>query len=179
MKKILIFAILCFSVFSKDIQMEVKEDVLNKFLVTAGSFSGENKINLKVGKVNVNWKVYDAKIKLAPTSNFNAKIDIITNGKTQKGTVEGKVKFQYLPTTQILKINVEDMKIKNLGVYNALSLYKPKYDLPLKMIQMDKIEVKKNSSKKVFLQPVMYDSKVTILEKKVLVESNVKFVESK
>ena len=93
MKKILIFAILCFSVFSKDIQMEVKEDVLNKFLVTAGSFSGENKINLKVGKVNVNWKVYDAKIKLAPTSNFNAKIDIITNGKTQKGTVEGKVKF--------------------------------------------------------------------------------------
>ena len=79
----------------------------------------------------------------------------------------------------MLKINVEDMKIKNLGVYNALSLYKPKYDLPLKMIQMDKIEVKKNSSKKVFLQPIMYDSKVTILEKKVLVESNVKFVEAK
>lgn len=96
MKKIILFIILSISVFSKDVNLTLGENVLNNLLVQIGDFNGTGKID-KLIKVNYSWTLSEAKIDLIPSgSKFEAKVTLITDGNdVNEGTVEGKAKFTY------------------------------------------------------------------------------------
>ncbi len=64
MKKIIIFIMLGLSSFAKDISIHLEETVINKFLTSASFFSDTTKVDLKISKFDLKWKVYDAQIDL-------------------------------------------------------------------------------------------------------------------
>lgn len=178
MKKILVFFALLFSCFAKDISINLNESVLNKFLTGVGSFSDKSKVDIKVSKFDLEWKVYDAKIDLIPKgSKFSAKIELVTEDKVRNGTVEGVAKFKFDKKTQKLIIDIKDLKVRDLGIYNLVGFYKPKYELPIKLIREEKIEVKKGEEKVAFLIPDLYEESVTVYDQKLLIEANIKFIE--
>lgn len=180
MKKFLAFFIISFSIFSKDVSITLKESGLNRFLDAARSFSEETGIDFKFKKYTFTWKVYNAKIELLDNaSNFKAKVDIITRDKTRKGTVEGKAKFIYDGITQKLKVNIENLKVKGLDIFDLAGFYKPKYELPIEIIREKKVEINRSKDKKVFLSPSLVNESVTITKGQILIEADLKFAEDK
>lgn len=178
MKKIILFLIMSFSMFSKDISINLKQDVINKFLSSAGFFSATSKIDLKVSEYEFQWKVYDARVDLtSKTSKFEAKVDLTSENKTRNGTIEGDAKFKFDKKTQNLVIDVKDLKVRGLGLFNLTSLYKPKYQLPIRLIKKEKIEIKRGENVIANLIPELYEESVTVGEGTLLIEANIKFVE--
>ena len=113
MKKIIIFMVLSLCGFAKDISIHLEETVINKFLTSASFFSDTTKVDLKISKFDLKWKVYDAQIDLTSKgSKFAAKIELITENKTRNGTVEGEAKFKFDKKTQNLIIDVKDLKVE-------------------------------------------------------------------
>ena len=95
MKKLIIFLVISLGIFAKDTSVTIGENALNKFLTGIGGFSGSGKID-KLIKISYEWKMYDAKINLIENgSEFEAKVDVITDGKTRQGTMVGKADFSF------------------------------------------------------------------------------------
>lgn len=180
MKKLLIFIFLSFITFSKDLSIVVKEDAINKFLRAAGSFSDETEVDLKVTKYKFIWSIYDAKISIQNNKSlFNAKIDIISDGKVRKGTAEGVAHFRFNGATQKLNINIKDVKVRGLDVFNLVGFYEPKYDLPIKIMREEKIEINKGKDGKIFLIPDLINESVKVQRGELLIEANIRFIEEK
>lgn len=180
MKKIIIFMVLGLCSFAKDISIHLEETVINKFLTSASFFSDTTKVDLKISKFDLKWKVYDAQIDLTSKgSKFAAKIELITENKTRNGTVEGEAKFKFDKKTQNLIIDVKDLKVRGLDFFNLASFYKPKYELPIKLIRKEKIEIKRGDTDIAYLVPDLYEESVTVYDKNLLIEANIKFIEEK
>lgn len=180
MKKLAIFFILAFSLFSKDISMKVSESSLNNFVSSLGSFKGDGVLDLKLTKFSYTWELYDARIDLIQNgSKFFANLDIVTDGKVRKGTVEGEAKFFYDVTKQNLNIEVENLKFRGLDIFNLAGFYKPKYSLPVELFRNEKITIKKNDKESIILTPVLFDENVGVTETDIIVEANLKFEQAK
>lgn len=180
MKKILLFLLINIVIFSKDISINLKEDGINKFLKGAGSFSDIVDVDFKISKFTLEWKIYDAKIDLiSGGSKFSAKIDIITEKKLRKGTVEGEAKFSFDGKTQNLVIDVKDLEVRGLDIFNVVGFYEPKYDLPIKLIRKERIKINKGRDKEIYLIPDLYNESVKISKGELLIEADIKFEEEK
>lgn len=180
MKKTILFLIFCFSIFSKDISVKLSEAGINKFLMSVGSFKSEKTVNLKVTTLTVVWKVSDATVTLAPkNSKFNANIEITTGDKVRNGTIIGDAVFSFNNEKQILMVNIENMKVRGLDIYNVIGFYKPKYELPIKIIPKDKIESRIGNKISAYFMPTLYDNSVTVVQKGIIIEANIGFVEVK
>lgn len=175
MRKIAIFLLLSLTMFSKDLNVTVSEPALNKFIASIGNFSGSGQID-KIIKISYQWIMYDAKINLIENgSEFQANIDIITDGKTRKGTVVGEAKFTYNPDKQNLNIEVTNLKFRGLDIFNLASFYKPQYTLPIQLIKNEKINIKKNDKETIAITPIIYEEEVKVFEDYILIDGNVKF----
>lgn len=177
MKKImLIFGLFVSLLYSKNMSVRLDEDGINKFIKTVGSFSKTTKI---IGN-DINWKIYDAKLSLAgKNSLFTAKLDIITENKIRKGTIEGDARFKFDPDKQILIVDIDNMKVRGVDIFNLASLYSPKYELPIKVMQKDKIAVKEDGKITSYVIPKLYNESVTVLNGAILVEADLFFIEEK
>ena len=76
-------------------------------------------------------------------------------------------------------IDVKDLKVRGLDFFNLASFYKPKYELPIKLIRKEKIEVKRGDKEIAYLVPDLYEESVTVYDKNLLIEANIKFIEEK
>lgn len=175
MKKIIVFVLLSLSIFSKDVSVSVGENALNNFLTNIGDFSGSGKID-KIIKVSYEWKIYDAKVNLIKGgSEFEAKVDVITDDKVRKGTMVGKAEFTYDKDKQMLNMNVTNLKFRGLDFFNLAGFYKPEYSLPVELFKDEKITVKKNDNETIILKPVIYDEELKVFEDYISIEANIKF----
>ena len=180
MKKIAIFLMMTLSIFSKDLNLNVGEGALNKFIGSLGEFKGDGVLDLKLTKFSYVWRLYDARIDLIENgSKFFANIDISTDGKTRKGTVEGEAKFSYDVTTQKLNVEVENLKFRGLDLFNLAGFYKPTYALPVELLKNEKISIKKNDKETIILTPTIYEEELKVSNDSILIEANVKFEETK
>lgn len=180
MKRLILFIIINISVFSKDISVVFKEEGINKFLKGAGSFSDVVEVDLKISKFDLEWRVYDAKIDLIPGgSKFYAKIDIVTENKERKGNAEGEAKFSFDGRTQKLRIDIIDLKVRGLDIFNLVGFYEPKYDLPIKLVRDEKIKINKGKDKEIYLISDLYNESVKVLKGELLIEADIKFIEEK
>ncbi len=176
MKKIILFIILSISVFSKDVNLTLGENVLNNLLVQIGDFNGTGKID-KLIKVNYSWTLSEAKIDLIPSgSKFEAKVTLITDGNdVNEGTVEGKAKFTYDKKAQNLNIEITDLKFRGLGFFNLAGFYRPTYSIPAKLFEDEEFSIKKSDIETVKIKPVLYDEDVKIFDTYLQIEGNLKF----
>lgn len=180
MKKILMFLLMGLSLFAKDLSLSVSEGALNGFIKSLGSFKGEGILDLKLTKFSYNWELYGAQIDLIENgSKFYANIDIITDGKVRKGTVEGEAKFFYDINTENLNVEVENLKFRGLDLFNLAGFYKPKYNLPVELFKNEKINVKKNDKESIVLAPIIYEEELKVFEDLILIQANLKFEEIK
>lgn len=180
MKKILISILLSFSIFSKDFSITVKEDAINKFLRAAGNFSDETEVDFKITKYKFTWSIYDAKIEIGNNKSlFSAKIDIVSEGKTRKGTAEGVALFKFNASTQKLNINIKDLKVRGLDIFNLVGFYEPKYDLPIKIMRDEDIEINRGKDGKIILKPDLVNESVKAQKGELLIEADIKFIEKK
>lgn len=180
MKKIFMFLIIALSMFSKDLSLNVSEGALNSFVGSLGEFKGDGVLDLKLTKFSYIWRLYDAKIDLIENgSKFYASIDISTDGKVRKGTVEGEAKFTYDVITQNLNVEVENLKFRGLDLFNLAGFYKPKYALPVQLLKNEKISIKKNDKETIVLTPIIYEEELKVSNESILIEANVKFEEIK
>jgi len=175
MKKLMIFLILSLGIFAKDTSVTIGENALNKFLTGIGGFSGSGKID-KLIKISYEWKMYDAKINLIENgSEFEAKVDVITDGKIRQGTMVGKADFSYDKEKQLLNIEVTNLKFRGLDFFNLAGFYKPEYSLPVELFKGEKISVKKNDKETVLLKPIIYEEELKVFEDYILLDANIKF----
>lgn len=175
MKKLMIFLILSLGIFAKDTSVTIGENALNKFLTGIGGFSGSGKID-KLIKISYEWKMYDAKINLIENgSEFEAKVDVITDGKTRQGTMVGKADFSYDKEKQLLNIEVTNLKFRGLDFFNLAGFYKPEYSLPVELFKGEKISIKKNDKETVSLKPIIYEEELKVFEDYILLDANIKF----
>lgn len=180
MKKILLFILLSFMTFSKDFTIIVKEDAINKFLKAAGNFSDETEVDFKITKYKFTWSIYDAKIDIGnDKSLFSAKIDIVSEGKTRKGSAEGIALFKFNGSTQKLNINIKDLKVRGLDIFNLVGFYEPKYDLPIKIMRDEDIEINRGKDGKILLKPDLVNESVKAQKGELLIEADIKFIEKK
>lgn len=178
MKKILIFLILSLTVFSKDVAVSVNEVALNKFLTGLGAFTGDGQVDIKITKFAYTWKIYEGTINLIENgSKFEAKVDVMTEGKVRTGTVVGETKFSYDKAKQELVVDITNLKFRGLDLFNLAGFYKPSFTLPVELFKNDKIVVKKNDKESVTLVPTIYEEEVRVTENDVIVEGNIKFEE--
>ncbi len=175
MKKLIIFLILSLGIFAKDTSVTVGESALNKFLTGIGEFSGSGKID-KLIKISYEWKMYDAKINLIENgSEFEAKVDIITEGKVRQGTMVGKAEFSYDKDKQLLNIEVTNLKFRGLDFFNLAGFYRPQYSMPVELFKGEKISIKKNDKETVVLKPIIYEEELKVFEDYILLDANIKF----
>ena len=180
MKRIIIFILFSISIFSKDLNIRLEEDGLNKFLKAVGSFSDETELDFKVTKYSFTWKIYDAEVNLLNgSSEFRAKIDIVTEDKIRTGRVEGIAKFKFVGSTQKLMIDIEDLNVRGLDIFNVVGFYEPKYEMPIKLIRKEKIEITRGKDKKVYLIPDLVNESVKSYKGELLIEADLKFTEEK
>lgn len=178
MKKIMIFFLLAFSVFAKDLSLNISGRALNNFLASLGKFEGTGLLDLKLTKFSYTWELYDATISLIENgSKFNAKINVITDGKVRNGTVEGEAKFSYDVKTQNLNVEVDNMKFRGLDLFNLAGFYKPKYSMPVELFKNEKINIKKNDKETIVLTPIIYDEELKVLKDFISISANLKFEE--
>ena len=175
MKKLIIFLVISLGMFAKDTSVTIGENALNKFLTGIGGFSGSGKID-KLIKISYEWKMYDAKINLIENgSEFEAKVDVITDGKTRQGTMVGKADFSYDKEKQLLNIEVTNLKFRGLDFFNLAGFYKPQYSLPIELFKGEKITVKKNDKEMISLKPIIYEEELKVFEDYILLDANIKF----
>lgn len=178
--KLLFFLLIGLSIFAKDISIKIGEDGINKFIATVGTYSKTTRVDLKVTSFDVNWKIYDAKLNLnSKGSIFSAKIDVITDKKTRNGTIEGDARFSFDTKKQVLTVDVVNMKVRGLDIYDVIGFYKPKFELPIKVMQKEKIAIKEDGRITSYVIPNLYDDTVTVLDNSIIIEANINFVEDK
>ena len=176
MKKIMLFLFLISFIFPKNINIHLDEDGINKFIKTVGSFSKTTKII----NTNVIWKVYDVKLDLvAKYPMFTAKLDIITESKYRSGTIEGEARFKFNPENQTLIIDVDNMKIRGVDIFNIAEFYRPKYELPIRIIQKEKIAIKEDGKITSYVVPRIYNETVTVANGFIIIEADISFIEEK
>lgn len=173
MKKIITICVIISSlIYGKNISVSLDEEGINKFIQAVGSFSKTTKI------VNneIIWKIYDAKLDLkSKKPTFTSKIDIITDNKTRSGTIEGDAKFTFNGKNQTLFIDIDSMKVRGLDIFNIVGLYRPKYELPIKIMQKEKIAVREDGKITSYVIPKIYNEKVTVTQGSVLIEADISF----
>lgn len=180
MKKFFLFISISLGIFAKDLSIKMGEDGINKFLSSVGSFKSEKIVDLKLTTLDIIWKISEAKINLSSNgSKFTAKIEIDTGDKVRKGTIEGDSVFSFDTEKQILTIDITNMKVRGLDIYDTIGFYKPKYEFPVKIMQKDKIAIKENKIITGYVIPTLYDDTVTVVDNAILIESDLKFVEVK
>lgn len=176
MKNFIIFLILSTSVYSKDISVKMDEVGINKFLSAVDSYKNKTQVDFKISKMNITWKIYDGYLTLKPKDSiFTSKIEITTDNKIRNGTLEGEAKFSFDPKKQTLIVKIVDMKVRGLDIFNLVGFYSPKYELPIKVMQKDKISIKEDDKITGYLIPILYEEKVTALDGAILIEANIKF----
>lgn len=173
MKKIIIIYIIISSlIYGKNISVQLDEEGINKFIQAVGSFSKTT----KVINNEIVWKIYDAKLDLKNKKPlFTSKIDIITDNKVRSGTIEGDAKFTFNGKTQTLFIDIDSMKVRGLDIFNIVGLYRPKYELPIKIMQKEKIAVREDGKITSYVIPRIYNEKVTVAQGAVLIEADISF----
>lgn len=177
MKKtiILFFTIISFF-YSKNISVKLDEEGINKFIKTVGSFSK----TAKILNSEINWEIYDAKLSLKETPPlFTAKLYIITENKVRNGTIVGEAKFKFDPNKQTLVVDIDNMKVRGVDVFNLASLYRPKYELPIKIMQKEKIAVKEDGKITSYVIPKIYNESVTVSGGQIHIEADLNFTEEK
>ena len=176
MKKIILFLFLTTFIICKNIKINLDEEGINKFIKTVGSFSKTTKII----NTNVIWKVYDAKLDLvAKNPMFTAKLDIITESKYRSGTIEGEARFRFNPENQTLMIDIDNMKIRGVDIFNIAEFYRPKYELPIRIIQKEKISIKEDGKTTSYVIPRIYNESVTVINGFIIIEADISFTEEK
>ena len=176
MKNIFIFLILSSLIYGKNINIKLDEEGINKFIKTVGSFSKTS----KVFNSTIVWKIYDANLDLHSKSPiFTAKLDIITENKFRTGTIEGEAKFRFNPENQTLMIDVDNMKIRGVDIFNLAEFYRPKYELPIKIMQKEKIAVKEDGKITSYVIPKIYNENVSVVNGTILIEADLSFTEEK
>ena len=173
MKKIIIIYIIISSlVYGKNIKVQLDEGGINKFIQAVGSFTKTTKV---MGN-EIIWKIYDAELDLKSKKPiFTSKIDIITENKARSGTIEGDAKFTFNGKTQTLFIDIDGMKVRGLDIFNIVGLYRPKYELPIKIMQKEKIAVREDGKITSYDIPRIYNEKVTVIQGTVLIEADISF----
>lgn len=176
MKNILIFLILSSLIYGKNINIKLDEEGINKFIKTVGSFSKTS----KVLNSTIVWKIYDADLDLqVKRPIFTAKLDIITENKFRTGTIEGEAKFRFNPENQTLMIDVDNMKIRGVDIFNLAEFYRPKYELPIKIMQKEKIAIKEDGRITSYVIPKIYNESVSVVNGNILIEADLSFSEEK
>lgn len=176
MKKIIIFFILFSISYSKNISVKIDEDGINNFLSSVDSYKNKTQVDFKISKMNLTWKIYDGYLTLKPKDSiFTAKLEITTDNKVRNGTLEGEAKFSFDPKKQTLLVKIVDMKVRGLDIFNLVGFYNPKYELPIKVMQKDKIAIKEEDKITGYLIPTLYEEKVIVLDGALLIEANIKF----
>ena len=176
MKNIIIFLMLLSTIFSKDISVKLDEVGINKFLLAVDSYKNKTQVDFKVSKLNLTWKISEAHLALKPKNSiFTANVEITTDNKVRNGTLEGEAKFSFDPKKQTLIVKITDMKVRGLDIFNLAGFYSPKYELPIKVMQKDKIAIKEDDKITGYLVPILYEAKVTAFDGYILIEANIKF----
>ena len=176
MRNIFIFLILSFLIYGKNINIKLDEEGINKFIKTVGSFSKTSKVLNSF----IVWKIYDADLDLqAKRPIFTAKLDIITENKFRTGTIEGEAKFRFNPENQTLMIDVDNMKIRGVDIFNLAEFYRPKYELPIKIMQKEKIAIKEDGKITSYVIPKIYNESVSVVNGNILIEADLSFTEEK
>jgi len=176
MKNILIFLILSSLIYGKNINIKLDEEGINKFIKTVGSFSKTS----KVLNSTIVWKIYDADLDLqVKRPIFTAKLDIITENKFRTGTIEGEAKFRFNPENQTLMIDIDNMKIRGVDIFNLAEFYRPKYELPIKIMQKEKIAIKEDGRITSYVIPKIYNESVSVVNGNILIEADLSFSEEK
>lgn len=124
--------------------------------------------------------MYDAKINLINDgSEFEAKVEVITDGDVKQGTMVGKAEFSYDKEKQLLNMEVTNLKIRGLGAFNLAGFYKPKYSLPVELFKDEKINIKKSDKETIVLKPIIYEEELNVFEDYISINANIKFEQVK
>ena len=171
-KLIILYAIISSFIYGKNISIRLDEAGINKFIKTVGSFTKTT----KVLNNDIVWKIYDARLDLQGQKPiFTSKIDIITENRQRTGTIEGDAKFSFNGNTQTLFIDIDSMKVRGVDVFNIVGLYRPKYELPIKIMQNEKIAIREDGKITAYAIPRIYNTRVSTTRGFIIIEADISF----